>query len=316
MLERLTEKARTVVVAAHEEAADLGHGWVGSEHLVLGLARLGDDPEAIGPRTLRQLGLSQQAVRDHVLRRLPPTRRRSDHHTVDESLYPGAFRLVLERAAQAALRRGREHVGSEHLLVGLLEECSCTGARLLAELGVSLDEVLRQLGRDETPPEPAPPGPCGPVVALTAPAVPVLELARQQAVEDGSGGRVGTHHYLLALLSQRDTQAARLLSGFGVDYELVKARLMELGEDEPVEPPRPAPPRAPSTTRRVEVPNDEQFTALVGEVTRLLPAGAGLGFNSDGDVAWIVTSGNVDLAALVEQAHRRIAAAGREDRAS
>jgi ATP-dependent Clp protease ATP-binding subunit ClpA len=316
MLERLTEKARTVVVAAHEEAADLGHGWVGSEHLVLGLARLGDDPEAIGPRTLRQLGLTQHAVRDHVLRRLPPTRRRGDHHTVDESPYPGAFRLVLERAAQVALRRGRDHVGSEHLLVGLLEECSCTGARLLAELGVGLDEVLRQLGSDETPPEPAPPGPCGPVVALTAPAVPVLELARQQAVEDGSGGRVGTQHYLLALLSQRDTQAARLLSAFGVDYELVKARLMELGEDEPVEPPRPAPPRSPSTTRRVEVPNDERFTALVGEVARLLPAGAGLGFNSDGDVAWIVTSGNVDLAALVEQARRRIAAAGREDRAS
>jgi hypothetical protein len=118
---------------------------------------------------------------------------------------------------------------------------------------------------------------------------------------------VGTQHYLLALLSQRETQAARLLASFGVDYELVKARLMELGEDEPVEPPRPAPPRSPSSTRRVEVPNDERFTALVGEVARLLPAGAALGFNSDDDIAWIVTSGNVDLDALVEQARARIA---------
>jgi ATP-dependent Clp protease ATP-binding subunit ClpA len=307
MFERLTEQARTVIVAAHEEAAGLGHGWVGSEHLLLGLARLGDDPAAVGPRTLRQLGLTEQAVREHVLKRLPPTRRRGDHHTVDESLYPGAFRVLLERAAQAARRRGREHIGSEHLLIGLLEECSCTGARLLAELGISLDAVLRQLGAGGDGAEPGPPGPYEPAVALTAPAVPVLELARQQAVQDGSGGRVGTHHYLLALLSQPDSQAARVLATFGVDYTVVKARLMEVGEDEPVEPPRPAPPRTPSGTKRVEVPNDGRFTALVGEVARLLPAGAALGFNSDGDIAWIVTSGNVDLDALVEQARARIA---------
>jgi ATP-dependent Clp protease ATP-binding subunit ClpA len=313
MFGRFTEKARAVIVAAHEESAGLGHGWVGTEHLLLGLARLGDDPGAAGPRTLRQLGFTEQTVREHVLRRLPPTRRRSDHHSVGESRYPGAFRVVLQRAAQAALRREKEHISSEHLLVGLLEECSCTGARLLAELGVSLNAVLRQLGTGQPVAEAAPPGPYEPMVALTAPAVPVLELARQQAVEDGSGGRVGTHHYLLALLSQRDTQAASVLASFGVDYEPVKARLMALGEDEPVEPPRPAAPRSPSNTSRVEVPNDEHFTALVGEVARLLPAGAALGFNSDGDVAWIVTSGNVDLAALVEQAQARLAEPGADD---
>src|SRR6266496_4986205 len=70
--------------------------------------------------------------------------------------------------------------------------------------------------------------------------------------------------------------------------------------------PRPAPARAPSNTKRVEVPNDDRFEALVGEVARLLPAGAPLGFNSDGEIAWIVTSGNVDLAALVERARARI----------
>jgi ATP-dependent Clp protease ATP-binding subunit ClpA len=306
MFERLTQQARAVVVAAHEQAADLGHGWVGTEHLLLGLAELGDDPDAIGPRTLRRLGLAEQAVHDHVLKRLPPTRRRGDHQALDDSPYPGAFRVVLERAAQVALRRGREHVGSEHLLIALLEEHTCTGARLLAELGASLDGVLRELGADPSAAEAGPPGPYQPLAALTAPAVPVLELARQQAVQDGSGGRVGTHHLLLALLSQEDTQAARLLASFDVDYTLVKARLMEIGEDEPVEPPRPAAPRAPSSTRRVELPNDERFTVLVGEVARLLPPGAALGFNSDGDVAWIVTSGNVDLPALVEQARSRI----------
>jgi ATP-dependent Clp protease ATP-binding subunit ClpA len=313
MFDRLTEQALAVVVATHAEAAELGHGWIGTEHLVLGLARLEDHEQAVGPRLLRELGPGEQAVRDHVLKRLPPTRRRGDHQLLDESPYPSALRLVLERSSQAALRQGLGHVGSEHLLIGLLEESSCAGARLLAELGIALDKVLRQRDRGGrrgggagAGPEAPPGGPCGPTVAMTAPAVPVLELARQQAVQDGSGGRVGTQHYLLGLLAQPDTVAAKLLSSLGVDYTLAKARLMEFGEEEPLEPPRPAPARAPSNTKRVEVPNDDRFEALVGEVARLLPAGAPLGFNSDGEIAWIVTSGNVDLAALVEQARARI----------
>jgi ATP-dependent Clp protease ATP-binding subunit ClpA len=311
MFDRLTEKAHAVIVATHEEAAELGHGWIGTEHLVLGLARLEGDEAAVGPGVLRELGPGEQAVRDHVLRRLPPTRRRGDHHLLDESPYPSALRLVLERSSQAALRRNLEHIGSEHLLVGLLEEWSCAGARLLAELGITLDKVLRKLdraggGRAGGGPEPPPTGPFEPTVALTAPAVSVLELARHESVQDGSGGRVGTQHYLLGLLAQPDTVAAKLLATFGVDYTLAKARLMGLGEDEPLEPPRPVPARAPSNTKRVEVPNDDRFEALVGEVARLLPAGAPLGFNSDGEIAWIVTSGNVDLAALVEQARARI----------
>jgi len=329
MFDRFTEQALAVVAATHEEAAELGHGWIGTEHLVLGLARLEGDEAAVGPRVVRELGPGEQAVRDHVLKRLPPTRRRGDHHLLDDSPYPSALRLVLERSSQAALRRGVGHIGSEHLLIGLLEESSCAGARLLAELGITLDKVLRQLdrdgrgkaggsgaggggaggrggaggGREEARPE----GPLEPTVALTAPAVAVLELARQQAVQDGSGGRVGTQHYLLGLLARPDTLAANLLASFGVDYTLAKARLMEFGEEEPLEPPRPAPARAPSNTKRVEVPKDDSFEALVGEVARLLPGGAPLGFNSDGEIAWIVTSGNVDLAALVERARARIA---------
>ncbi len=308
MFGRLTEKALAVIAATHEEAAELGHGWIGTEHLVLGLARLEGDQAAVGPRVLRELGPGEHAVRDHVLKRLPPTRRRGDHQLLDESPYPSALRLVLERSSQAALRQGVGHIGSDHLLIGLLEERSCAGARLLAELGITLDKVLRKLdraghggggGRGGGPPEPS--------VALTAPAVPVLELARQESVLDGSGGRVGTQHYLLGLLAQPDTVASRLLASFGVDYTLAKARLMEFGEEEPQEPPRPAPARAPSNTKRVEVPNDDCFEALIGEVARLLPAGAPLGFNSDGEIGWIVTSGNVDLAGLVQQARARIA---------
>jgi ATP-dependent Clp protease ATP-binding subunit ClpA len=338
MFDRMTEQALAVVAATHEEAAGLGHGWIGTEHLVLGLARLQGDVRAMGPRVLQELGPGEQALRDHVLKRLPPTRRRGDHQLLDESPYPSALRLVLERSSQAALRRGLGHIGSEHLLIGLLEESSCAGARLLAEIGVTLDEVFRQLDRRAgrrgaagaqgkaggaaggaaggnaatggAGREAQPGGPYEPTVAMSAPAVAVLELARQQALQDGSGGRVGTQHYLLGLLAEPDTLAAKLLATFGVDYTLAKARLMELDEEEPLEPPRPAPPRAPSNTRRVEVPNDDRFEALVGEVARLLPAGAPLGFNSDGEIAWIVTSGNVDLAALVEQARARIAPSG------
>ena len=73
MFERFTERARRAVVLAQEEARKLDHGYIGTEHLLLGLIREG---EGVAARTLESLGISLKAVREQVVARVGRGRRR------------------------------------------------------------------------------------------------------------------------------------------------------------------------------------------------------------------------------------------------
>ena len=71
MFERFTERARQVIVLAQEEARNLRHNYIGTEHLLLGMMR---DSETLSAQVLANLGLEINAVRDEVRRLVPPTR--------------------------------------------------------------------------------------------------------------------------------------------------------------------------------------------------------------------------------------------------
>ena len=186
MFERFTSGSRAVVQLAQQEARALGHGYVGTEHLLLGLLAEG---EGVAAHVLGDAGLTAGAVRAHLERLVgDPLLTGPDAEAlraigievaevrarVEESFGPGALerarfrkcrqrpvsghvpfsprsKKVLELSLREAIRLHHNYIGTEHILLGLLREGEGLAARILAEAGVRADDlrgsVMAALGR-------------------------------------------------------------------------------------------------------------------------------------------------------------------------
>ena len=134
--QRFTPRARNVVMVAHDEAHSAGHDEILPAHLVLGL--LGE-PEALGARALVECGTTFAAVRDAAVATLPgPADDRPELIP-----YGADAKKVLELTFREALRLGHNYIGTEHLLLALLDAEPADG--LLHGLGVDKDGVERSV---------------------------------------------------------------------------------------------------------------------------------------------------------------------------
>ena len=124
---RFTPRARSIVVTSQNEARERGHAEIGPEHLVLGL--LGE-PEGLGARALVAQGVSPEAVRRAVTGSLPE----ASGELPALIPFDARARKALELTFREALRMGHNYVGTEHVLLALLELED--GAGLLTSLGV------------------------------------------------------------------------------------------------------------------------------------------------------------------------------------
>ena len=178
MLKRFTSGAREVVERAQAEARGLGHGWIGTEHLLLGLLGEGD---GIAARALQAAGVTAEAVRHEVGRVIGnPLVSGPDadalraigidvEHVrarIEESFGPGALerahlggcrrrlsrgfipfscrsKKVLELSLRESLRLRHNYIGSEHILLALLREGRGVAARILVRSGVRADDLRR-----------------------------------------------------------------------------------------------------------------------------------------------------------------------------
>ena len=148
-----TARARIAIEKAQEAAEALGHSYVGSEHLLLGILR---EDGGQGARILKDNGLTDALVTE----RIEQTVGRGQPSAPPQGLSPGAKRAI-ELAIGDAGRQGRGLVGTEHLLMGLLRENGCTAARILSEAGVDLSRLYAELARSGAPEQrgrPAAPG--------------------------------------------------------------------------------------------------------------------------------------------------------------
>jgi len=140
MFERYTEKARRVIFFARYEASQFGSPYIETEHLLLGLLR---EDKALTNRFLRSHGdvegIRRQIEEHTVVREKVPT-------SVDLPLSNEGKR-VLAYSAEEAEALSHKHIGTEHLLLGLLREEKCFGAELLHERGVRLAMVREELRR-------------------------------------------------------------------------------------------------------------------------------------------------------------------------
>ena len=140
MFERYTEKARRVIFFARYEASQYGSPYIETEHLLLGLLR---EDKALANRFLRTHG-SIESIRKEIESRI--TVRERIATSVDVPLSQEC-RRILNFAAEEAERLNHKHVGTEHLLLGLLREEKSFGAEILQERGLRLPGVREELAR-------------------------------------------------------------------------------------------------------------------------------------------------------------------------
>src|SRR6476646_4394945 len=138
MFERYTEKARRVIFFGRYEASQFGSPYIETEHLLLGLLR---EDKALTNRFLRghaQVEAIRKQVEDHtILREKVST-------SVDLPLSEEAKRVLIH-AAEEAERLSHKHIGTEHLLLGLLRGETSFAARILNEHGIRLEALREQL---------------------------------------------------------------------------------------------------------------------------------------------------------------------------
>lgn len=143
MFERFTEKAIKVIMLAQEEARRLGHNFVGTEQILLGLIGEGT---GIAAKTLKGMGVNLKEARAEVEKIIG---RGSGFVAVEIPFTPRAKR-VLELSWDEARQLGHNYIGTEHLLLGLIREGEGVAARVLENLGVDLTKVrsnvIRMLG--------------------------------------------------------------------------------------------------------------------------------------------------------------------------
>jgi ATP-dependent Clp protease ATP-binding subunit ClpC len=145
--DRFTERTRDALTLAQDEARRLGHGYVGTEHVLLGILRRTD---SVGARVLTGRGIPLDAARLAVEREIG----RGDATSDGERRLTPRLKLVLDFAAKEARALGHGYLGTEHVLFGIAREGEGVAARILHDAGVTAEEVradaLRIVGRGPT----------------------------------------------------------------------------------------------------------------------------------------------------------------------
>jgi ATP-dependent Clp protease ATP-binding subunit ClpA len=225
MFERFTDRARRVVVLAQDEARDLQHNYIGTEHILLGLIREG---EGVAGRVLDRFGMTATGTREQVIA------------MVGKGTEPPAGRIpftprakkVLELGLREALALHHNYIGTEHILLGLIREGDGVGAHILAA-GASDLAGVRAAVLDQVPAGKPTRGRRWLFRNLAGPGdepeelntTPAARSSLDEAARLAGPHPVGSHHLLLAALADPETAAAKALISLGLDLNQAKEAL-------------------------------------------------------------------------------------------
>ena len=140
MTNRFTERAQNALNGALREASSLGHTYIGSEHLLLGLLA---EKEGIASKFLRARGADSEKIREAVAELSGVG---AESRVSASDMTPRVRKIILDSAAEAS-RSGQSYVGTEHLLLALLDEPGCVAVRLLETTGASTEQLRRDVSR-------------------------------------------------------------------------------------------------------------------------------------------------------------------------
>ncbi len=146
MFERFTDRGRRVIVQAQQEARALGHNYIGTEHLLLGLLH---DAEGKAFRALQALNISAEAVREQV----EETVGRGQRSPAGPIPFTPRAKKVLEHSLREALQLHHHYIGTEHIVLALIREGEGVAAQVLSRLGADLQHARAVVARLSPPAE-------------------------------------------------------------------------------------------------------------------------------------------------------------------
>jgi len=231
-LNNFTPRAHQVLNLARIEAARLNHNFLGTEHVLLGLFKLG---QGTAINVLRKRGLDLEILRQEVEKQVGTG---PDQEIVGNIPFTPRVKKVIALAQKEAKQLYHTYVGTEHLLLGLLREGDGVAAKVLASLGVELEEtrheILRELDPNftadaagsQTASETGEPTTtwdmsANPMDHLTPRAQEAFRRAREEA-KNFKQNLVGTEHLLLGLIGLGNGVAVTIVSKAGLDLETVR----------------------------------------------------------------------------------------------
>ena len=246
MFERFTAYARRAVVMAQEEAREMNHNYIGTEHILLALLRRPDglpnqaDGGASG--ILGEFGMTLEGVRQEVLDKVGAG---AGTKMTGHIPFTPRAKKVLELSLREALQLRNNYIGTEHILLGLIQENKGVAAQIMREHGDLL--AIRMAVLERVPPgdEDDKDGLAATTGALlrrvrlrlggghegeeseaaNVQATPATDATLAEAARLAGSAPVGSHHLLLAALADPDSAAARTLASLGVDLEQAQEML-------------------------------------------------------------------------------------------
>jgi len=230
MIDRFTAKAREAIGLAVDAAETLGHSYVGTEHLLIGLLQEGT---GVAARVLDECGVKVEKVMELVSQLITPNQA---VQTAEQNTYTPSARRVIENSYREAVRFKAPLIGTEHILIAIIRENDCVASRLLNTMGISIQrlyvDVLSAMGEDAAPGRediPAGRGPKGKA------ATPVLDrysrdltaLAREGKL-DPVIGRETEIQRVIQILSRRTKNNPCLIGEPGVGKTAVVEGLAQM----------------------------------------------------------------------------------------
>ncbi len=227
MFDRFSEDAWNLMVASRRAALEFRHNYIGTEHVLLGVV---SDDGTVAATALRKLGVDPARVRADVIEIIRP----GAHEDLGQLPFTPRGKRVLELSLEEAQEAGHGHIGTGHLLLGLLREGEGIAAQVLGRIGLTLErarpvvlDVMRTAtdsrdGRARARPTPRP----TPRPTIGEPLRRVLAEALAEAARLGHSS-VEPEHALVAML-QGEGIAARVLRELGATPEGVRKRVEEL----------------------------------------------------------------------------------------
>ena len=145
MLNNLTPRAQQVLTMARKEADRFNHNFVGTEHLLLGLIKLG---LGVAANVLQTVGLDLETVRMEVEKQVGTGPDRKMNGNIP---YTPRVKKVLELASKEARALNHTYVGTEHILLGLLREGDGVAARVLKHFDVGIEQIRKTILKELDP---------------------------------------------------------------------------------------------------------------------------------------------------------------------